>query len=553
WCLKKNTSIKEAIFKGMEALQQYRSESSESEGEVIGTRTLRQYKVDTAPEPLTISSGQQPHQSLFLATGQKEIKHNLNYELLTQPAAGPLDSTGEFGRMQQIGSGTAEKQAVDEQMFRQQERQFRQKGRAADPSIGAEGRIVGKTEDGRMEKRQRKSKGKSGVLSGADTYQGPWAGFEGDTIGQISGPSAEERAAYEQTTKAATDTGSTFGKSSTDTESTVFHGAAERDYQGRTYMHVPAELRHDYERRSVVPQKLLKEWQAHKGGVSAIRFLPHSGHLLLSSGMDGLVKLFDAHSSLQLLRTFCGHAKAVRDITFIPDGSSFVSSSYDGAAKLWDTETGQCRQRLRPGGVPQVARVHPEDPNMVLVGLGDRRVVQWDPRSDQVVLEYKQHLGPINSLVFTDNNRRFVSSSDDKSLRVWEVGIPIAVQLVADPSMHSVPALALHPHGRWLVGQSMDNRIAVYSAGEKLRPHRRKEFRGHLTAGFACQPSFAPDGKILVSGDAEGKVWCWDWQTTRIEGSWKAHNKVTICAEWHPRESGRVATCSWDGSVKYWG
>ncbi|PIA17755.1 WD40 repeat-like protein [Coemansia reversa NRRL 1564] len=537
----------------MEALQKYGSESSESEGEIIGSRTLRQYKVDTAPEPLAISSGQLSHQSLILTTGQKEIKHNLNYELLTRPAAGPLDSTGEFGRKQQIGSGTAEKQAVDEQMFRQQERQFRQKGRAADPSIGAEGRIVGKTEDGRMEKRQRKSKGKPGVLSGADAYQGPWAGFEGDTMGQISGPTAEERAAYEETTAAATGTGSTASRSFTDTESTVFHGAAERDYQGRTYMHIPAELRHDYERRSVVPQRLLKEWQAHKGGVSAIRFLPQSGHLLLSSGMDGLVKLFDAHSSLQLLRTFRGHSKAVRDITFTPDGSSFVSSSYDGAAKLWDTETGQCRQRLRPGGVPQVARVHPEDPNMVLVGLGDRRVVQWDPRSDQVTLEYKQHLGPINSLVFTDNNRRFVSSSDDKSLRVWEVGIPIAVQLVADPSMHSVPALALHPHGRWLVGQSMDNRIAVYSAGEKLRPHRRKEFRGHLTAGFACQPSFAPDGKILVSGDAEGKVWCWDWQTTRIEGSWKAHNKVTICAEWHPREPGRVATCSWDGSVKYWG
>ncbi|KAJ2556989.1 hypothetical protein GGH95_005256, partial [Coemansia sp. RSA 1836] len=414
------------------------------------------------------------------------------------------------------------------------------------------------------------AKGQSSIIAGDGAYQGPWAGYEGDTKGVAAGPTAEQLAEYEQRVAQHTDAkmaepgaaskaakgkrGGAAAYAEGDTERTTFHGQSERDYQGRTYMHVPTELRQTDTPLCFAPKRMVKEWRgAHAGGVSAIRFIPDSGHLLLSSGMDGQVKIFDTHASLSLLRTYTGHSKAVRDIAFAPDGTSFLSSSYDTFTKLWDTETGQCRQRFSAKGrVPYVAKFYPEDPNIFLVGQGDKKIVQWDIRANEIVQEYDQHLGAINSLTFFDSNRRFISTSDDKTMRVWEFGIPVVIKLVADPSMHSVPAVALHPSQKWFVGQSMDNRIVVYSAGERIKPHKRKEFSGHLTAGFACQPSFSPDGKFLISGDSEGQVWCWDWQTTRVMTKWKAHEKVTIATAWHPRESSRVATCSWDGTIKYW-
>jgi pre-mRNA-processing factor 17 len=30
------------------------------------------------------------------------------------------------------------------------------------------------------------------------------------------------------------------------------------------------------------------------------------------------------------------------------------------------------------------------------------------------------HLGAVNAIEFVDQNRRFVSTSDDKSMRIWE-------------------------------------------------------------------------------------------------------------------------------------
>lgn len=47
-------------------------------------------------------------------------------------------------------------------------------------------------------------------------------------------------------------------------------------------------------------------------------------------------------------------------------------------------------------------------------------LLQWDIRTGEVVQEYDRHLGAVNTITFVDENRRFVSTSDDKSLRVWE-------------------------------------------------------------------------------------------------------------------------------------
>lgn len=73
--------------------------------------------------------------------------------------------------------------------------------------------------------------------------------------------------------------------------------------------------------------------------------------------------------------------------------------------------------------------------------------------------EYNYHLGAVNTVTFIDDNRRFVSSSDDKSLRVWEFGIPVQIKYIADPSMHSMPAVTPNPAGTAILCQSLDNQV----------------------------------------------------------------------------------------------
>jgi hypothetical protein len=55
------------------------------------------------------------------------------------------------------------------------------------------------------------------------------------------------------------------------------------------------------------------------------------------------------------------------------------------------------------------------------------------------------------------------------------------------------------PAEKWWIGQSMDNQILVYSARDRFRQHPRKQFKGHLSAGYACQPNFSPDGRSVAT------------------------------------------------------
>lgn len=97
---------------------------------------------------------------------------------------------------------------------------------------------------------------------------------------------------------------------------------------------------------------------------------------------------------------------------------------------------GQVKNRFQTGHKAFVVKFNPDDDkqNVFLSGMQNKKIIQWDTRTgeiEQVFLksfgllniyfkEYDRHLGSVNSITFFDSNRRFCSTSDDKSIRIWE-------------------------------------------------------------------------------------------------------------------------------------
>lgn len=106
-------------------------------------------------------------------------------------------------------------------------------------------------------------------------------------------------------------------------------------------------------------------------------------------------------------------------------------------------------------------------------------------------------MGAVNSITFVDENRRFVTTSDDKSLRVWEWDIPVDMKYIADPTMHSMPSVQISPNGKWLACQSLDNKIVIFSAMNRFKMNRKKTFTGHMVSGYACSLDFSPDMRLV--------------------------------------------------------
>lgn len=533
-------------------------------------------------------------------TKNKEIFYNPTYDELHLPEQGPANP---FKTNQQLAkknmlSGFVEETYIDDFQFETQRRTFESYGFCIDPSADEAGNnkiIVSTTkfqepdedeEEAKVEDYNEKMKKdrkirmeqvdgktvfekiaprpqdkrkrlKNNDPSDVDGYLGPWGGFVDEE--RVSKPSKEMQKELDEIVAKRQKKGTEVEEERTTEEKSTLHIPDPLDYQGRSFLHIPQDvgvnLKSDHPpEKCYLPKKLIHTWSGHTKAVSSIKLFPRSGHLLLSTSMDCKVKLWQVYNKRKLVRTYSGHNKAVRDASFNNDGTRFLTAGYDRYIKLWDTETGSCISRFSTGKIPYCVKFNPDrnKQHLFVAGLSDKKIVTWDTNSRGIVQEYDRHLGAVNTITFVDNNTKFVSTSDDKSLRVWEWDIPVDFKYIADPGMHSMPSVTLSGNGKWLGCQSLDNQIIIFDVYGRFRVKRKKIFKGHMVAGYACQMTFSPDMSYVASGDGDGKVFIWDWKTTKLFSKFQAHDNVCIGCIWHPHETSKLITSGWDGQIKLW-
>ncbi|ORY70610.1 WD40-repeat-containing domain protein [Leucosporidium creatinivorum] len=511
---------------------------------------------------------QQAYSDLTFRTQQRSF-HVKGYAAdpsILREGGGAGAITGDVHKAYQHGNDLSGEIRASRSAIRAQKRKRKAKGELGvfdsedEEEEGGEGEgemeeVVG--EDGTVTQVPKKKKEKV-----QKEYIGPWAGWEGEKIETV-GPTEEEWEEQEanggaplnkkQRKAVIKDAGAKevgFGE-----EKSIFHGKELHDYLGRSYLHIPTDVDVNLKpsepglQECFLPKKAIHTWSGHTKAISKIQLFPGSGHLILSGSMDTRVKLWDVYNEGKCLRTFMGHSKAVHDVAFDSTGAQFLSSAFDRQMKLWDTETGACKQAFSNGKIPYCIKFNPNNENVFLAGMSDKKIIQYDMRSGEIVQEYDQHLGPVNTITFVDENRRFLTSSDDKTMRLWDIDIPVAIKIIAEPSMHSMPAIGKHPSNKWLAMQSLDNQILIFGA-DNFKQNRKKRFAGHTVAGYACEPQFSPDGRFLSSGDSFGNLVLWDFKTCRIVSRLKAHSKALVSHAWLPHESSKVITSSWDGTMK---
>lgn len=529
-------------------------------------------------------------------TSSQALTYNATYDDMMRPSQGPVNPFKPAGpgngiKRKNVPTGFAEEAAISESTFSAQHRTFQSLGYTRNPTLPDQfvgnmdnvaqfgGRDVVQMKPTKEKsaawRAKRQKKGDSSVVEGEGAYLGPWAKYQNDQqYDQYENEDDHELASDEEyveedETLATQAPMPAMSKEATDyqgdtskVETTEFHGSEQFDYQGRTYMHVPQDLDIDLRKevgsiKNYVPKKLVHTWKSHTRAITSLRFFPNSGHLLLSAAADGKAKIWDVYHQRELLRTFSGHNSAITDTDFHPTGKTFLTSSFDRNIKLWDTEYGKCIGRFSTGKTPHVVRFNPgaEHSHEFLAGMSDKKIVQFDTRSGELVQEYDHHLAAVNTITFVDDNRRFITTSDDKSLRAWEYGIPVPIKFIAEPYMFAMSRAAPHPNGKYVAFQSGDNQIVVYGATDKFRQNRKKSFRGHNTSGYGIDLKISPDGQFIVSGDSAGFACFWDWKTGKMYHKIQAGGKeggAVTCLDWHPQETSKVVTGGLEGVIKYW-
>ncbi|KAI3388259.1 hypothetical protein SNEBB_000700 [Seison nebaliae] len=419
-------------------------------------------------------------------------------------------------------------------------------------------------------KKKMRKRESLGNVEDIDDYRGPWRRYVDEET--ISRPNDELKREFDELLMKRSQTKQLNMKNYEDTqpstqveenmdERSLLHLPNDgKDYLNRSFIHIPRDLddvnlkADDPPSRCFMPKEKIFTYRGHTKGIQKLELFPKSGHLFLSAGLDSRVKLWESYKERRCVFTYAGHKQSVRDVSFNRDGTAFLSASFDRFIKLWDTETGKVKGRYTTHKIPYAVKFNPDErrQHLFVAGMHDKRIITWDTRSNDIVQEYDRHLGAVNTITFVDNNRRLVSTSDDKSIRVWEWDIPVDFKYLADPSMHSMPATTLSNNGLFLAFQSMDNKIRIMEPLSNFRWRQKKVFIGHNVSGYACGMNFSPDCQYLCSGDADGDVVIWEFKSCRLLHRLKAHSKPCLDVKWLQHEESRLLSCGYDNEIHLW-
>ena len=310
-----------------------------------------------------------------------------------------------------------------------------------------------------------------------------------------------------------------------------------------------------------VPKSKEAVFVVHSKPVLSLEWHPNIPSILLSASLDGTVRLLDVeHQWKGCVSVLTPHeGEGARDVEWVSSETA-LSGGYDRSAVLTDIGYGKELVRLKHSAYVSLIKAHPTDKNLALTGDFDGRLQLWDLRTSKSAKNFKGAGGKILAAVFLPSGGSgadsFVASSDivrknsfSQAVNVWDVGsgVTLTQQLYFEP--FTCPCLRLHPGGEEFMAQSNGNYIVLFSAKKPFKWNKRKRFQGHYVSGFDVGFDVSPDGGVVCSASAEGKVYFYDYFSTKLIRSQKLCDCSCLSVAWSELFPFRVAVSDWNGKI----
>jgi RNA polymerase sigma factor (sigma-70 family) len=256
----------------------------------------------------------------------------------------------------------------------------------------------------------------------------------------------------------------------------------------------------------------------HKNGVGALA-LSSDGKFLATIDVfkkvqegggywpfDNRVRLWDVVTGKETRQLFVPQKEPRRDevadvqsITFTPDGKMLLSGGMDGVLRYWDPASGKELRRVPGFAACPGAFAFSADGKRLAVMDGFALIRLLDLATGKDLLPTQGHRSPVSSTVVTPDCQTVVTSGRDGTLRFWDAATGRERRQRAVTSDYSRPAQLL-PDGSTYIAAGSDKLLHVHAlaSGEELTV-----LRGHeINYPFAL----SPDRKILVSAKDNKEV-----------------------------------------------
>ncbi|KAH7882965.1 WD40 repeat-like protein [Phlebopus sp. FC_14] len=162
----------------------------------------------------------------------------------------------------------------------------------------------------------------------------------------------------------------------------------------------------------MVSAEIRQVLRGHSAGVLDLRM---DGRWIVTCSKDASMNVYD-RKTLKLHTVLRGHEGPVNAVGL--ENGYAVSASGDGKMILWDVETGECI-RVFEGHERGLACVEFKD-DLILSGSNDCTIKLWRASTGECLHTFAGHTLLVRALCFEPKTGYIVSTSYDRSVRVWE-------------------------------------------------------------------------------------------------------------------------------------
>lgn len=282
---------------------------------------------------------------------------------------------------------------------------------------------------------------------------------------------------------------------------------------------------------------------AHKDEIRTAVYSP-DGKRIVTAGRDGAARIWDSNTGKPLMQ-LTGHNGDVWEATFNRDGSRVGTVDTEGPVRIWDTENGRQVFSLQGAGHGTTFVLWSPDNQHILTEGLEKTVVLWNAATGARERVFAGHTDNVLRADYRPNGQQVVSAGGSGQIFVWD-----------SSTGERLLSLVGHTGRIWSVRYSPDGqRIATAGADRSVRLWDADT--GESLAVFSCHTSevtdatFSPDGTQILSISSDKTARLWNVKERKPSHVLIGHKELLTSSAWSP-DGKRVVTASRDKTIRVW-
>lgn len=175
------------------------------------------------------------------------------------------------------------------------------------------------------------------------------------------------------------------------------------------------------------------------------------------------------------------------------------------------------------------------------------QLLVWEWQSESYILKQQGHFDSMNSLVYSPDGERLVTTADDGKVKVWDLKSGFCIVTFTEHTS-GVTACEYSKKGNVLFTSSLDGSIRAW---DLVRYRNFRTFTAPTRLSFSCM-AIDPSGEVVCAGSLDSfDIHIWSVQTGQLLDRLSGHEGPVSSLAFAPDGSVLVSG-SWDHTVRIW-